>query len=139
MRELQALADNGSAAEIVTYVKHADRDLGKGFGLKPQNAPKFRERIKQKIAASSEIKSSLHALLQQNRKLRYPAPLSLDFLNLHLSAILHLYGREKVLVSLLLDERKELKEIANAPPFHASSSPATASWARAPRSLARRW
>ncbi len=112
MDALQSLVDNETDNRVVDYVKHADKKLAQGFSLKPQNAPKFRERIKQKIAASSEIKGSLHALLQQNRKLRYPAPLSLDFLNLHLPAILHLYGREKMLVSLLLDERKELNDIA---------------------------
>lgn len=112
MTEILALVDNAADEEVADYVKHADPDLARGFGIKPQNAPTFRERIKRQISGGKDFSFNLRRLLQRNRKLRYPAPLNVEFLKVHLPAIFALYGREKFLVSLLLDDRKELGEIA---------------------------
>ena len=50
MEEILALVDNAPDEEVADYVKHADPDLARGFGIKPQNAPTFRERIKRRIS-----------------------------------------------------------------------------------------
>jgi hypothetical protein len=99
---------------VLDYAKYADKNLLRGIRPNKQNMPEIKRRLASKIGTGREITKRQLVVLAEYRPLEFLEDFAIHTLDSELDNLCAVYGHDEVLASLLLDEREDVRELAES-------------------------
>jgi hypothetical protein len=97
---------------IINYAERANKRTIKG--LRPNRAcvPQIKKRVIARLLKDDEVPKIIEGVLKKNRPLVYLQALNASMVKRELDGLCAVLGRDKVIASALLDDRKSMQELA---------------------------
>lgn len=103
---------SASDSFVIKIAKVSDKHILQGLRPTPQSAPQIKKRLAAQLDRQSPINDNLLLILAAYRPLSFFEDFAIPFITDHLDPLCAVYGHDAVLASLLLDERAEIKQLA---------------------------